>query len=186
MSNGVCSSGSVPGCVANTLPAFGQYQVEGGTDMFLQDLLVAYQLPEAVVAPEKISGSLTNVPSGGDFSASASHTAELQRLAPAPVRRPQWVGYIGPAGPVQLRQRPDVDRPAVGGRWRLTAARRSSPAGGFGYAMTSSAPGWPSIPATQPRKPARARWTCAARLTEGSPRGEPSACTICRDDRRRV
>ena len=172
VSNGVCSSGSVPGCVANTLPAFGQYQVEGGTNVFLQ-LLVAYQLPEAVVAPDKISGAYTNVPSGGDFSASPTYTAELQRLDPAPAGT-RWVGYIGPE--VNYNYPLSTRTASVGGRFRLTQPG-GQPLRGLGYAMTVGARFRAPTETGNPLRPV----TCGPALTEGLNEGQNIGSTICRD-----
>ena len=65
-------------------------QAQGSTPTDYQ-VLMAYRIPSQAAAPETVAATDVEL----RLSRSASYTAELQRLAPAPAGQ-QWVGYISP------------------------------------------------------------------------------------------
>lgn len=76
-------------------------EAQGSTPTAYQ-VLMAYRIPSQAAAPETVAASDVEL----RLSRSASYTAELQRLAPAPAGQ-QWVGYISPAfdySPTQAEQ----------------------------------------------------------------------------------
>jgi hypothetical protein len=96
----ICASGATPGC-SNGVSGYG------ATDGTWQ-LLVGLRTRDDVTLP----ATLTSVSPAVTFTRSQSHTAELQRLSPAPPGR-HWAGYISPTLTYSTTSGPKTVTPKV-------------------------------------------------------------------------